>query len=85
MTAFWGLPRHGEQRIYAFRTQADEKVCDECASLENHEFVCEEGEDLTRYFPYAEIWDEELDSWRANVHLNCRCWLELVDVNREEV
>ena len=81
--SFWGFPKRGEQRIYALRTQADEKVCDECSELDNQEFVCEEDENPKRYFEFAEQIDEEIDSWKANVHTNCRCWLELVDVNRE--
>lgn len=81
---FWGFPKRGEQRVYALRTQADEKVCDECSALESQEFVCEEGDYLTRYFEDAEQVDEEIDIWKANIHPNCRCWLELVDVNVEE-
>lgn len=81
--SFFGFPKRGEQRIYAYRTMADEKVCDECSELESQEFVCEEDEDPTRYFEYAEQWDEEIDAWKVNLHPRCRCWLELVDVNRE--
>ena len=81
--SFWGFPKRGEQRIYALRTEADEKVCDECSELDSQEFVCESDENPKRYFEYAEQVDEEIDAWKANVHPNCRCWLELVDVNRE--
>ena len=82
--SFWGFPKRGEQHIYALRTEADEKVCDECSELDNQEFVCEEDENPKRYFEYAEQVDEEIDFWQANVHPNCRCSLELVDVNRQE-
>ena len=81
--SFWGFPKRGEQRVYAMRTQADEKVCDECSELDSQEFACEEDENPKRYFEFAEQVDEEIDAWKANVHPNCRCWLELVDVNRE--
>jgi len=82
--AFFGFPKRGEQRVYAYRTMRDEKVCDECAALDNNEYVCEADEDPTRYFEYAEQWDEEIDTWKVNLHPHCRCWLELVDVNKEE-
>jgi SpoVK/Ycf46/Vps4 family AAA+-type ATPase len=80
---FWGFSRRGEQRVYAYRTMADEKVCDECSALENTEYVCDGDENPSKYFENAEQWDDEVDSWKVNLHPNCRCWLELVDVNRE--
>jgi hypothetical protein len=82
--AFFGFPKRGEQRVYAYRTMRDEKVCDECSALDNTEYVCEDEEQPTKYFEDAEQWDEEIDTWKVNLHLHCRCWLELVDVNREE-
>jgi len=82
--AFFGFPKRGTQRIYAYRTMADEKVCDECSVLEGNEYVCEDEEKPNKYFKDAEQWDEEIDTWKVNLHENCRCWLELVDVNVEE-
>ena len=82
MTAFFGFPKRGRQTIWAYRTMLDEKVCEECWSFEDREFVCEENESPRRYFEYAEEVTE--DYWNVRLHPNCRCYLELVDENEEE-
>ncbi|MEM2936823.1 MAG: hypothetical protein QW231_06580, partial [Candidatus Bathyarchaeia archaeon] len=83
--AFWGFPKRGRQVVWAYRTMMDEKVCEDCWGYEDREFVCEaeegEGEEETpkRYFEYAEEVTE--DFWKVNLHPNCRCYLERVDMN----
>ena len=67
---------------WVFVSIGGEKVCEECDSHDGEVFEVESDDELLDLFEYGEFVDA--DTFKPNVHPNCRCYMKRLEVEAPE-